>query len=552
MRTRSYVTLFLICGLAMSTWATAEVLRSPGDQRPRPPSGQRRAPQAAEIEPAELLESFDKIVELIWTDEEEDAWKNARTDEQKQGFIVSFWESRDPTPDTEDNEFRDLYLARVVTAKQRFGNEGKEGYETARGQFFLIYGGNAIREQQVNRPQQGAITGADNEDPMAAANRELSTGGGVTLIWYLDTSINPFLEGKEDVTFAQQYGSVYNRTTRGIELSQEAFLANRDVQDYFAARLADPNYQMVAAGAGGLARGSGGAPGASPITTAMQELMEQGVKRQDLGLYFDHAFIPAPEGNTFAIVAFEVDKMGLTFVGSQGVEAPADMRAFGFIVDESPEEGPQVLHQINSEFAVTPYEGTADSSRTRSFGITLPPGTYRLAWGVMDEGSQRITTMSEPLEVPSFATGEMKLTTVFMYKPPMRREVDAIEVGKLYDGARIGSVSLDMDIDNEFERDDTLELLYFILGVNPDPSTQQPNIEIDYRILEANSGTSIARLPTQSLNIVAIGQPIPLSSVEQIEAGGSYTLEIVVRDLVSGGELTHEIPFVVAAEDPVQ
>ena len=552
MRMKISVAILLICGLAMTGWAEAELSQRPGGQRTRPASGQRRAPQAAQIEPEELLENFDQIVELIWTDAEEDAWKNARTDEQKQAFIVSFWESRDPTPETEDNEFRDLYMTRAATTKRMFGNEGKEGYETARGQFFLIYGGNAIREQQRNVPQQGAITGADNEDPMAASNREMSTGRGATLIWFLDTSINPFLEGKEDVTFAQQYGTVYNRTTRGIELSQEAFLANRDVQEFIAARLADPNFQMVATGGGGLARGGGGAPGTSPITTAMQELMEQGITRQDLGLYFNHSFIPAPGGNTFAIVAFEVDKQGLTFIGSQGVEAPADMRAFGFIVDETPEEGPQVVHQINSEFAVTPYEGTADSSRTRSFGLTLQPGVYRLAWGVMDAGSQRITTVSEPLEVPSFATGEMMLTSIFMYKPPMQRQTDAIEIGKLYDGARIGSVSLDIDVDNQFERNDTFELLYFVLGVGADPSTQQPEIEIDYRILEANTGTSIERLPTQTLNHAAIGQPIPLANVEQIEAGGSYILEIVVRDLVSGGELTHEIPFIVSAEDPGQ
>ncbi len=552
MRMKVSIVVLLICGLAVAGWIEAELLREPGGQRTRAAASQRRAPQAAQIEPQELLENFDKIVELIWTDEEEDAWKNARTDEQKQAFIVSFWEGRDPTPDTEDNEFRDLYLGRVVTAKQRFVGEGKEGYETARGQFFIIYGGNAIREQQRNVPQQGAITGADNEDPMAAANRELSSGRGVTLIWFLDTSINPFLEDKEDVTFAQQFGNVYTRTTRGIELSQEAFLANRDVQEFIAARLADPNFQMADAGAGGLTRSSGGSPGASPITTAMQELMEQGVTRQDLGLYFNQAFIPAPGGNTFSIVAFEVDKQGLTFVGSQGVEAPAAMRAFGFIVDESPEEGPQILHQINSDFAVAPHEGTADSSRTRSFGITLPPGTYRLAWGVMDQGSQRITTVSEPLEVPSFAAGELMLTSVFMYKPPMQRQTDAIEVGKLYDGARIGSVSLDIDVDNQFDRSDTFELLYFVLGVGTDPSTQQPEIEIDYRILEAATGTSVARLPTQTLNHAAIGQPIPLANVEQITPGGSYTLEIVVRDMVSGGELTHEVPFVVAEEDPVQ
>jgi hypothetical protein len=386
---------------------------------------------------------------------------------------------------------------------------------------------------------------------MAAANRELSTGRGVTLIWFLDTSINPFLEGKDQVSFAQQYGSVYNRTTRGIELSQEAFLANRDVQEFIAARLADPNFEMVATGGGGLGRG-GGTPGASPITTAMQELMEEGITHQDLGLYYNESFIPAPGGNTFSIVTFEVDKQGLTFIGSQGVEAPASMRAFGFIVDESGEAGPQVVHQINSEFAVRPNEGTSESSRTRSFGITLPPGVYRLAWGVMDEGSQRLTTLSEPLEVPSFGTGELMLTSVFMFKPPMQRQTDPVEVGKLYDGVRIGSISLDVDIDNVFERDATLELLYFIMGVRADATTQQPEIEIDYRILEANTGTSIARLPTQTLNHAAIGQQIPLAQVEQIQPGGDYTLEIEIKDLVSGGELRHEVPFRVAREEAVQ
>jgi GWxTD domain-containing protein len=549
MRTKSLAALFLICGLAMGTSAIAELTQRAGAQGRRGQAG--RVPQAAELEPQEVLENFDKIVEPIWTEEEEDAWDSARTDEERQAFIASFWESRDPTPDTEDNEFRDLYMGRAATAKQMFQGEGKEGYETARGQFFLIYGGNAIREQQVNRPQEGAIAGADNEDPMAAANRELSTGRGVTLIWFLDTSINPFLEGKDQVSFAQQYGSVYNRTTRGIELSQEAFLASRDVQDFFAARLADPNFEMVATGGGGLGRG-GGTPGTSPITTAMQELMEEGISHQDLGLYYNESFVPAPGGNTFSIVTFEVDKQGLTFVGSQGVEAPAEMRAFGFIVDESGEAGPQVVHQINNEFVVRPNEGTSDSSRTRSFGITMPPGVYRLAWGVMDEGSQRLTTMSEPLEVPSFGTGELMLTSVFVFKPPMQRKTDPIEVGKLYDGVRIGSISLDVDIDNVFGRDDTLELLYFIMGVRADATTQEPEIEIDYRILEANTGTSIARLPTQTLNHAAIGQQIPLAQVEQIQPGGNYTLEIEIRDLVSGGEVKHEVPFKVASEEAVR
>jgi hypothetical protein len=79
MRMKVSIAVLLICGLAVAGWVESEAVRAPGGRSTRTDAGQRRAPQAAQIEPQELLENFDKIVELIWTDEEEDAWKNART-----------------------------------------------------------------------------------------------------------------------------------------------------------------------------------------------------------------------------------------------------------------------------------------------------------------------------------------------------------------------------------------------------------------------------------------------------------------------------------------
>ena len=89
-------------------------------------------------------------------------------------------------------------------------------------------------------------------------------------------------------------------------------------------------------------------------------------------------------------------------------------------------------------------------------------------------------------------------------------------------------------MDNEFGRNDSLQLLYFIQGLGVDPSTQQNRFEITHRILIAGTDQSIARLPAQELLFNAIQQEIPLGQVRQIEPGRAYEIEIQINDQVSG------------------
>lgn len=542
MRVRTLLACILVCFVALSVWAMPDAAEDP--QRP---SGQRRGGGrggAAQLSEEELLENFDKIVELIWTDEEEDAWDRARSNEEKQAFIVSFWESRDPTPGTDANEFRDIYMARVAQTVRLFGREGTEGYRTSRGKFFIIYGGNAILEQET-RAVSGSSRGGTEINPGAEAGGASAAGRGQNVIWTIDTTINPFLEDKDTITFAQ-YQRSYSMTTRGIELSQEAFLANRDVQEVFEGRRSAASAGGGGGGAAGPGAGAAAAP-ATPVDVAMNELMQQGVTRQDLGLRSSVMFFPAPQNNTYSVVAFKVDKQGLTF-GSEGAMAPASMRAFGFVIKEDEVEGEQILRQMNMPFRIEPGEGTMQTSLTHSFGMTLTPGNYRLAWGVTDDASARITTVSESFEVPSFGTGEMMLTSVLMARPPMEQRTDAIDINTVYSGVRIGNIALDVDIDHTFARNDTIELLYFVMGVQVDPASRQPQLEVEHRVLVGESGDeSIARLPLQTLNYFAIGQQVPLAQVSQIEPGGTYRIEIHVKDMLSGAELTYEVPFTVTS-----
>ena len=494
--------------------------------------GGRGGGAAAVVDDATILEEFEAMIELIWTDEEEDTWKDIDDDaaEEKQAFITAFWERRDPTPGTEDNEFREVWMARVNYSNRAFRGEGEPGWETDRGKFYLIYGPEAVVATE-NKEVAGAV-GQNNEQQRGRTSNNIH--------WTLDASQNSFLDGKDEVVFAQ-YQRSYSRTSGGFEYSEDAFRAGQAVNAYFEGRRADPS----SAGPGAVAPGAAatGAAAPTPDILAMQQLMQQGVTQQDLTLKQGMGFIPAAAGNTFAMFNFELGKSGLTFE-TAGTPGPASLLAFGVLFKKDPiaANGEQFLREVKINFAVDPSNGTAEETTTHSFGMTLEPGDYRLAWGVMDNASERIATTSYEFTVPNYAAGELNVPSVIIASG-LEEQADAIDINTVYDRTRVGNLALATDLDGVFGRNDSLLLLYFIQGLGVDPATQQPSFEVDHRILLAGTDESIARLPTQTLNFGAIQQEIPLAQVQQVEAGTDYEIEIRISDQVNGNEITQRVPF---------
>ena len=78
-------------------------------------------------------------VTYIITDEERKAWKRLSTDDERENFIESFWLRRDPTPDTEENEYKEEHYRRIAYANERFAS-GIPGWKTDRGRIYIVYG----------------------------------------------------------------------------------------------------------------------------------------------------------------------------------------------------------------------------------------------------------------------------------------------------------------------------------------------------------------------------------------------------------------------------
>jgi len=82
---------------------------------------------------------LDEDVRWIITDEEQKAFKLLSNDEERDQFIEAFWQRRDPTPDTIENEFKEEHYRRMAYANEHFA-AGIPGWKTDRGRIYVMYG----------------------------------------------------------------------------------------------------------------------------------------------------------------------------------------------------------------------------------------------------------------------------------------------------------------------------------------------------------------------------------------------------------------------------
>ena len=110
-----------------------------GDALKRPSPKRKSSKDAISKEGSAYKNWPDEEVRWIITDEEREAFKLLTNDEEREKFVEGFWNRRDPTPDTVENEFRDQYYQRVMYANERFSS-GIPGWKTDRGRIYIVYG----------------------------------------------------------------------------------------------------------------------------------------------------------------------------------------------------------------------------------------------------------------------------------------------------------------------------------------------------------------------------------------------------------------------------
>jgi GWxTD domain-containing protein len=122
---------------------------------------------------------LEEEVPYIISDEERSAFLQLQTNEEREQFIEAFWQRRDPTPDTVENEFKEEHYRRIAYTNERFSS-GIPGWRTDRGRIYIIWG----PPDSIESHSQGS-----------QYNRPMSEGGGQTSVYGFDDWNYHYMEG---------------------------------------------------------------------------------------------------------------------------------------------------------------------------------------------------------------------------------------------------------------------------------------------------------------------------------------------------------------------
>ena len=139
------------------------------DPLKRTPNEKQKKQQKKSLK-IELSKTYKKWLneDVVWiiTDEERAAFKQLSNDEERDNFIEAFWQRRDPTPDTEENEYKEEHYRRIAYANEHFP-AGIPGWKSDRGRIYIMYG---PADEVDSHPSGGTY-----ERPMEEGGGETST-----------------------------------------------------------------------------------------------------------------------------------------------------------------------------------------------------------------------------------------------------------------------------------------------------------------------------------------------------------------------------------------
>ncbi|UCE20734.1 MAG: GWxTD domain-containing protein [Candidatus Aminicenantes bacterium] len=92
---------------------------------------------------------------LIMTGVEKNIFHHLPDADSRKEFIQDFWSKRDPDPDTDENEFKEEFFARIEYANQHFKGEGPPGWKTDRGRIYIYLGPPDRTDETFTDPQTG-------------------------------------------------------------------------------------------------------------------------------------------------------------------------------------------------------------------------------------------------------------------------------------------------------------------------------------------------------------------------------------------------------------
>ncbi len=488
-------------------------------------------------------------VRWIISDEERTAFDQLQTDDEREAFIEQFWLRRDPTPDTEENEFKEEHYRRIAWANDRFAS-GEPGWKTDRGMIYIKFG----------PPDEN-----DEHDSGGPGSRSIEEGGGTTTfypyeIWryrYLDCCGSDVQIEFVDPTLTNEFHMTMDPSEKdalalvpgaGLTLYEQLGLTNK--ADRFS-------------------RGDGThlGVGNTPLPARMNQfdrleqfsnlqkapaikfkdleaLVQSSIKYNLLPMKVRTDYFPITGSSVLTNLTIQFERKDLQYKTTNGV---AEGAVNVYVTIETITHR-RVIRPIEEVVSIPPVpvemlQQASKGSAIYQKQIPLAPGVYRLTVAAKDIVSGNTTTYEQRLDVPRTEDDRLAMSSLVLADMIEKVPTKSIGAGQFV----IGDSKVRPRMGGAFRRDEKVGIYLQLYNFEQDKATHKPDGSVQYEVTKNGTNEKVFDFTedvtklTGGASQMVIEKLLPLQNFSP----GEYTLKMKVTDKKRNETLTPTATFTV-------
>ena len=483
---------------------------------------------------------LDEDVRWIITDEERSAFMQLSNDEERDQFIEAFWQRRDPTPDTEENEFKEEHYARIAYANEHFA-AGIPGWKSDRGRIYIVFG---KADEIESHPSGGSY------------ERPMEEGGGETSTYPFETWRYRYLEGIGQEVIIEFVDTCmcgeYHMTMDRSEKDALKYTPNAGLTLYEQMGMANKTSRFTGGGLEQL--GSG--PFNNDLQAKQFDRLEQfaklsrapAVKFKDLEEVVTHKinvnlmpfdvradFVKVTSDTVLVPVTIQLKNRDVTFQNKDGIER-GTVNIFGRVTTLSGRIVQTFEDTVQVDVPAELLPRTAENSSVYWKALPLKPGLYRFDIVVKDVNGDRKGSWSRGVQVPEFSEDHLSNSTLIV--ADQMEPVAAKNVGT--GNFVIGTTKVRPRVPPSdgkpvlFKRNQKLNFWMQVYNLSVDEKTHKASATIEYNVTDANNKAVIHTVESTD-TMGNVGDQVTLQktlSAANLQPG-LYKIQIKVNDNVS-------------------
>jgi len=527
------------------------------DPLKRPPTEKQKKQQGKALK-VELSRVYKKWLneDVVWiiTDEERAAFKQLSNDEERDNFIEAFWQRRDPTPDTEENEYKEEHYRRIAYANEHFA-AGIPGWKTDRGRIYIMYG---PADEVESHPSGGTY------------ERPMEEGGGETSTFPFEDWRYRYLEGIGQEVIIEFVDTCmcgdYHMTIDRSEKDALKMTPNAGLTLYEQMGMASKT-QRFTGGLEQLGMGPGSANNASKEFDRLEQYAKlqapPPVKYKDLEeivntkivtnlMPFDVRtdFVKVTGDTVLVPITIQLKYRDITFANKDGVQRGT----VNIFMRVSTLTGRVVQTQEEPVQVDVPAEllpRTAENSAVYWKALPLRPGRYKVEIAVKDVNGDRKGLWSRGIVVPEYSDDKLSASSLIVADVMEPVPTKDVSTGQFVIGLnkvrpRVAPADGKPALFKR-SKDPKVNFWLQVYNLGVDEKTHKPSATFEYDIVNVATNKPVVQKTESTDTMGNIGEQVTLQ--KSIAAAnlqpGVYRIDIKVNDNISKQTIDPSATFAV-------